>query len=818
MIDNIFKKTPIAKFFVSITLCGFMCDAVEAQLPTESTTDRLIVKYKENVTGSAEARGTQLNTHMQLLQRSGAAHALTATYMRKGVLNSHIIKLNRFISIAEAESLAKDISYNDPSVEYAEPDRIMVPTFVPNDPGYSNQWNYHDSIAGINLPRAWNISTGKDVTVAVIDTGYRPHVDLLENVVGGYDFISDVASANDGGGRDSDAQDPGNGCGGSLSIWHGTHVAGTVAAVSNNGLGVSGAAFNAKILPVRVLGCKGGYESDIASAIVWASGGVVSGVPQNNHVARVLNMSLSSIGPSPCGVTYQNAINEAVSRGAVVVVAAGNDNVDAGTRSPGNCKGVITVAAVDRNGEKAPFSNYGSIVDISAPGVAILSTYNGGYSSPASDTYSYQSGTSMAAPHVSGVIALMLSSKPELTPEDVVNILKNTAKPFPQGCSLGCGSGIVDATAGLLNTLLPQGNFQHWTNYSADRGAVANYSHYFADVNGDGLTDWIQVSKSSNVGWVGLARPDGSFQHWTNYSNSRGGSNYFSHYFADVNGDGRSDWIQVAKSSNEGWVGLAQADGGFQHWTNSSNLRGASDSFNHYFADVNGDGRTDWIQVSKSANGGWVGLARADGSFQHWTNYSNQRGASDSYKHFFADVNGDGRSDWIQVSIGTNGGWVGLAQADGGFSHWSNYSASRGAVINYEHHFADVNGDGRSDWIQISKMGNEGWVGLAQADGNFKHWSSYSTARLSAANYSHFFADVNGDGRSDWIQVSKTANEGWVGLAQADGNFVHWSNFSDARKATNNFSHYFVDVNGDGMDDWIQVAKDYDGGWVGLAY
>jgi serine protease len=229
-------------------------------------------------------------------------------------------------------------------------------------------------------------------------------------------------------------------------------VAGTIAAVTNNGTGVAGVAYGAKIVPARVLGKCGGYTSDIADAIIWASGGTVTGVPANANKAQVINMSLG--GSGACDATTQSAINGARSRGTVVVVAAGNEAVNASNSSPANCSGVITVAATNRSGGRASYSNYGTIVDVAAPGGdggtgnGILSTLNSGTTTPASDSYASYMGTSMATPHVAGVVALMLAKNPALTPDDVEAKLKSSARAFPASCS-GCGAGIVDASAAV---------------------------------------------------------------------------------------------------------------------------------------------------------------------------------------------------------------------------------------------------------------------------------------------------------------------------------------------------------------------------------
>jgi serine protease len=426
-------------------------------------TDRLIVKYKDAVDNSKGAMPARAMSaaRQALLARAGQQLGATLRALRATATGADVLQLSRTMSLDEAKSLAAELMARDPDVEYAEPDRIMVPLFTPNDPMYSQQWDFYEATAGLNLPAAWDKSTGAGINVAVIDTGYRPHADLSGQILPGYDFITSAAIAGDGNGRDSDASDTGDNtyagqCGtGSpaqdqASSWHGTHVAGTIAARTNNGIGVAGVAYGAKIVPARVLGKCGGYTSDIADAMVWASGGTVTGVPVNPNKARVLNLSLG--GSGACDTTTQNAINSARSRGAVVVVAAGNSNVNASNANPANCAGVITVAAVGRTGGKASYSNYGANVDIAAPGgdggAGIVSTWNAGTTTPAGDNYGYMMGTSMATPHVAGVAALMLAKNPNLTPDEVEAKLKSTARAFPAACS-GCGAGIVDAAAAV---------------------------------------------------------------------------------------------------------------------------------------------------------------------------------------------------------------------------------------------------------------------------------------------------------------------------------------------------------------------------------
>ncbi|MBB1469585.1 MULTISPECIES: S8 family peptidase [unclassified Pseudoalteromonas] len=432
---------------------------------------RFIIKYKNNADEMSTMSAAETSPQMMNKKAQGFVKNFTskkgkvkAQYIRAMALsNHHVMRANKKLSADEAQQYMQEVMASG-NVEYIEIDQMLKPFATPNDPRYDDQWHYYEQAGGLNLPTAWDTATGSGVTVAVLDTGYRPHIDLNANILPGYDMISDTFVANDGGARDSDARDPGDAvsageCGNNNSAqgssWHGTHVAGTVAAVTNNGEGVAGVAYDAKVVPVRVLGKCGGLTSDIADGIIWASGGSVSGVPANANPADVINMSLG--GSGSCSSTTQNAINQARNNGTVIVIAAGNDNDNANNYNPGNCNGVVNVASVGRNGGRAYYSNYGTSIDVAAPGGAqsfandsegILSTHNSGSSSPSSDSYHYSQGTSMAAPHVAGVAALIKQAKPTATPDEIESILKSSTRSFPATCN-NCGTGIVDAAAAV---------------------------------------------------------------------------------------------------------------------------------------------------------------------------------------------------------------------------------------------------------------------------------------------------------------------------------------------------------------------------------
>ncbi len=439
--------------------------------------DRLIVKFRPNAATSADVRTHTLS----------AKAGVTFTRLRTMSGGAHIMRLPYRMSMADADAIVARLK-SDPDVEYAEVDRIFRPLLVPADPRYAEQWSLHPPASepgGMNLPGAWDITQGvAAVVVAVLDTGIVNHLDVDTNigdftagVLPGYDFVSTDPGgtsfvANDTDGRDNDPSDPGDWATSADvldpntpctdvadSSWHGTHVAGIIGATAQNGIGIAGINWTSRILPVRVLGRCGGYASDIADGIRWAAGITVGGVP-NPNPAKVLNISLGATAPCSATPTIQSAITDAVAAGAAVVVAAGNEDTDVANASPASCTGVITVAATTRTGARAYYSNVGSLVEIAAPGGAqsaandpngILSTVNPGMTTPtAGSAYGLYQGTSMAAPAVTGVVSLMLSANPALTPTQITSQLRASARAFPVGtgddCTTDlCGAGIVDA-------------------------------------------------------------------------------------------------------------------------------------------------------------------------------------------------------------------------------------------------------------------------------------------------------------------------------------------------------------------------------------
>jgi serine protease len=531
--------------------------------PELTYTEQLIVKLRAGARSAPSA--TLTPSRMQALSTSARA---ALSYRRAMSGGAYLLTLPYRMTVGEAEAIAARLN-EDPNVEYAEPDRLAFPlATTPNDTRYSEQWDLQEALGGANLPVAWDTTQGAaGVVIAILDTGILPdHADLTgARTVQGYDFISldplgsglcalQPCRANDGNGRDSDPSDPGDwittaenagtdpttgtffqGCALPFaqldSSWHGSHVTGTAAANGNNAIGIAGINWNSKILPVRVLGKCGGYQSDIIDGIRWAAGLTVSGVPVNANPANVINMSLG-IG-APCSLTpsIQSAIDAAVAAGVVVVVAAGNSSSNAANTSPASCNGVITVAANNRAGGRAFYSNAGSLITVTAPGgetsVAsngILSTVNKGsqgpQASPGGDDYVFYQGTSMATPHVTGVVSLMLSVNAGLNPTQVRQKLQATARAFPTGtgrdCTTStCGAGIVDAAAAVAsanNTTAPTASAG--PAQKVDPGATVNLNGSGSGANGASIVGyaWSQTGGTPSVTLSGASSATASFK------------------------------------------------------------------------------------------------------------------------------------------------------------------------------------------------------------------------------------------------------------------------------------------------------------------
>lgn len=408
-------------------------------------------------------------------------------------------------------------------VEFAEPNYIRHTLQTPKDRLYHYQYHYSD----INLPQAWDITTGSragggNVIVAVLDTGvFLAHPDLSNQLVSGYDFISDSTNANDGNGIDSNPDDPGDSTQRGGSSWHGTHVSGTVAAETNNKTGGAGVSWNAKIMPVRVLGIQGGESADIIQGIRYAAGLSNNSGTFPSQKADIINMSLGSYGAS---TAEQNAITAARNAGVMIVAAAGND-ASSELSYPASYDGVISVSAIGPNGNIAYYSNFGTKVDVAAPGGNLTTDSNadgqsdGVLSTSVNDasgnriaSYDLEQGTSMATPHVAGVLALMKAVNPNLTPVQVDNALATGELTDQSGRNNELGYGVINAYKAVVaaqnisgtSTSIPvlessPNSLSLGTNNSASF-TISNANQDAIDPNIESVTDdasWLSIAAGS---------------------------------------------------------------------------------------------------------------------------------------------------------------------------------------------------------------------------------------------------------------------------------------------------------------------------------
>lgn len=436
--------------------------------------DRLVVKLRDRSSRDDSDAGRPLSR--ETIRALGRRAGVSLYYERPVSGGAHALRLFQRMPPASVAVIAARLE-TDPSVAYAEPSVRGRFGVAPADPLFARQWPLFSEAGGIRAPEAWQRTTGDErVVVAVLDSGVlRLHPDLHERLLPGWDFVSDVRRSSDLDGRDPDPSDPGDdalrgecasGSPASAATWHGTHVAGTIGAAAQNGIGITGVDWKARILPVRV-GAKCGIDPiDLVDALRWAAGASAGRIPdvavRNPHPARVLNLSMEF--PGPCPRSLQEAIRDVTATGALVVAAAGNQARPASGFYPANCRGVLAVHATDIDGGRTPYSNYGT-VDLSAPGGVmafepdggVLSTSLRGGRGAGTYDYTFKEGTSMAAPFVAGVASLVLSVRPALGPGRLRNLLAQTARPFPAGTGsdcvdagpLSCGAGIVDAAAAV---------------------------------------------------------------------------------------------------------------------------------------------------------------------------------------------------------------------------------------------------------------------------------------------------------------------------------------------------------------------------------
>lgn len=395
-------------------------------LAAKGTYDAIVLDFKESL-GT-----TQIEQRISdIAQRYKVSPQLNSAFSQPD--HVYVVRGDQKLLKSLQRDLAKE-------TEFIEPDYIYSLLETPNDQYYSKQWNFRS----INIEPAWDETHGSGVTVAVIDTGISLVPDLEKTrLVKGYDFVGDREQATDDNG-------------------HGTHVAGTIAQSTNNRIGVAGIAYEANLMPLKVLSAQGGGTvADIAEAIRFAA----------DNGAAVVNLSLGGGGESQL---MQEAIDYAHDKGVVIVAAAGNANQNAATY-PARYRHVIGVSALDATGEKAPYSNFGAGVDIAAPGGSTDGGETGGILQNTIDpqtgagVFAAFQGTSMAAPHVAGVAALIRAMGVE-EPDRITEILEQSALRVEDDALNHYGAGKLDAAAAVKLATKGQLNFKDFFRWLRDNG------------------------------------------------------------------------------------------------------------------------------------------------------------------------------------------------------------------------------------------------------------------------------------------------------------------------------------------------------------
>jgi len=517
------------------------------RLQAPDTTDQIIVRWRTGAKTTLSASSAQRAS--KLSSRSGMA----IQHKRRSTATTDVYKLDRAMDDRELQAVLDQLNA-DPDVEFAVADKRRQIQQIPSDPLVSNQWYFLGvEPAATRTDQAWDVTTGTAATVvAVLDTGVRyEHPDLATKLLPGYDFISDARIGNDGDGPDPDASDPGDwidstdrataffaNCTTTRSSWHGTRVSSLIGASSNEGVGMAGAGWSTRILPVRVLGKCGGFDSDIIDGMRWAAGLPVDGAPMNPTPANIINLSLG--GDGNCSAAYQSAVDEVAAQGTLIIASVGNQGIDPGT--PANCNNVVGVGGIRHVGTKIGFSNLGPGTDISAPGgncvndgppfsdaspcvYAVQVAIDMGDTMPQAPGYTDRVsrpnfGTSFSAPLVAGAAALMHAVNPQLTPPQFTTLLQETASPFPtssattnricrvpttfvQGgeciCTTAtCGAGMLNTAAAVNAALKPFGivqstatidpnvavNISGSTSFAAPTQTIASYQWSVLNVTG----------------------------------------------------------------------------------------------------------------------------------------------------------------------------------------------------------------------------------------------------------------------------------------------------------------------------------------------
>jgi thermitase len=702
---------PAAAVFAVAALFAFssvFCPAAPAY-GREYQPDTLIVKYKTGVYPS----------QAQAVNRK---HGVV-TLKTMDRLNAHAVKTTGTMPL---ELKIKELEL-DPAVEYAEPNyRRSITVTTPSDSYYASQWN----LPKIRADYAWDIQKGSSgIIVAVIDTGVSlNHPDLSGRIVAGYDFVdNDSVPADENG--------------------HGTHVAGIAAASTNNGTGVAGVDWNARIMPVRVLDSDGsGWDYDVVDGIIWAV----------DNGADVINMSLG--GPSPNPSTLQAAIDYAYDHGVVVVAAAGNDALKGNpVFYPASCNNTISVAAVDRYDTRASYSEYNEYVDVAAPGGDmnaahtdwVLSTY---WSSSGGNAYAWSCGTSMASPHVAGLAALLLSHYPTATPDQIEAAITNTAVDLgTAGRDDLYGHGRIDAWSALNYGGFAVDHFTVETAASQTAGAPFAVTVTARDAGGTVKTSFTQAVQLTDSSGTISPATSGSFAAgiWSgNVTITKAGVTAITVLYGPAPAGGTSQVITIA-AGNLDRIAIVPALTTVQCLSSAQFYAFGYDAYNNL---------KDAAQAEWSATGGTVDPAVGSsteftagslpGNHTVAASLSGITGTASVRTFAFSKINAlynYGGATSRVWSFTSNGG--DLAPQNAWSSGAGSFDAGRVKMVG-----GDYNGDGRRDVAMlydydggISRL----WVFLADGSGLMTPHLGWTGTSFDAGRVKMVGGDYDGDGKDD---------------------------------------------------------------------
>jgi subtilisin family serine protease len=711
-------------------LVSFVTDA---ETGSEYVSDEVIVRFNT----------TKFRNTKALESSSAVSHAKIGAQVKKdfseaGLSGMQVVKLTSNVSVKDA---IREYQKNS-DVVYVQPNYVYHTTaLIPNDPSFNLQWGLHNTgqqvngitgspDADIDAPEAWDNSTGSNtVIIAVIDSGvHYTHPDLVSNMWINADeipgnnidddnngYIDDVYGWNfyDGNNDPNDGNSP---------VYHGTHCAGILGAVGNNGVGVCGVTWNIKIMSLRTTDAYGSsYTSDDILAINYA----------NANGASIISNSWG-------GYEYDQALKDAIDNSPTVVVcSAGNDNTNTDTSpfypASFNSPNIISVAATDSSDYKAAFSNYGPIsVDLGAPGVNI-------YSTKRSSDYQFMSGTSMATPFVAGVAALVKSVNPQLTNIQIKNIILNNIDVKPSLAGMVITSGRLNANKAVKAAQ---------SLAQPDKIGVYKDGAWYLDYNGNGTWDGPVNDKAYSFGGPGNISVVGD---WNGDGRDKIGVTNSVYWYLDSNGDGFNS-PGVDKAPYFGIMGFTPVLG---EWNGDGKTKVGVYNSGIWYLDYNGNGTWDGPVNDKAYSFGGPGNVSVVGD---WNGDGITEIGVTNGVQWYLDYNGNGAWDG---SVADRAPYFGIAGYGPVVGDWNGDGKTEVGVTNGVQWYLDYNGNGAWDGPVVDRAPYFGIAGFTPVIGD---WNGDGIAEIGVTNSVNWYLDYNGNGTWDGPVVDRAPYFGIYGF------------------------------------------------------